>query len=1855
MNRTNTRIPPLGKGLKLVLLLVLPSLSISQGVRRDYSVMGMPGRNSGEAPSPKRAHDRAFEQRLPSPAGWKPPATPLRIASTYVVTNANDAGVGSFRGAIDSANANPGLDVITFNIPGGGPQTISLLSALPTITGPVIIDGWTQPGFTGTPIIELNGQSAGANINGLVLTGGNSKVRGLVINRFAGAGGNGMGIALIEVGGDTIEGNYIGTNIAGTVALPNTGAGIGIFGTATRNLIGGATPQSRNVISGNGLGIGTNGIAGEGGENVIRGNYIGVNAAGTVVLGNSENGVYLNTPHDTIGGLVAGARNVISDNGYPGIFIDVYASGAVVQGNYIGTDFTGMLPFFGNTQNGILINEASHCIIGDPSSGGRNIISGNGYPGIYIYGATATANTVYGNYIGANAAGTGALGNSNGIYIDNAPNNTVGGVAPGARNVISGNPFPGIYVSGAAATGNKIVNNYIGTNAAGSAALPNSAGIVIDGAPGNVIGGAATEEGNLISGNLLYGAQIRSAGATGNCVRGNFIGTDYSGTRDLGNGRDGVIINASQDSVISNVIAFNHGSGVFDSSGTQSPIAQNSMFSNASLGIDLAPRGLAKNDFLDSDDGPNHLQNFPLLDSATVRGSDVTLHGRLNSRPVSSYQIEFFQDANYHPSHFGEGQSPLDPRITVTTDLAGNARFDTTISLYVVGGGNFITATATDDGGNTSEFSQALCLSDSDGDGILDSWETQGWGIDVNSDSTIDLDLYARGARPNHKDLFVEIDAMTGMAPQPTTLDPVVYSFATAPANLVQNPDGTGGIRLHYQLDETDIQQAPWPNWWHSFDSLKQIYFGTRAERMDPDSQFILAAKKLVCRYCIFGYIHAGPDTKLPSGDSENPGSMGGNDFMVTLGPWSPPGGTEDDKAGSFMHELGHTLGLNHGGADGIKYKPNYISIMNYTWQFKFQWAPSFWSLNYSIEALSTLDESNLDETIGFNSSSSSPYRIMEVPFSGPGRDTVYARLMPHTPVDWNHNGVIDNTATVAVDLNIFNPLEPTSPGQSLTSQTDWDKLRYNFRNSPAFFDLGRTSPLADSINDEMTLETFNFLNSLPPPKPSGQFVMDGQLDTSAVLLASNAGISLYARYKAGQLYVATNSAPSQGGDMVIFISDTLRSLRAAPLGKSGQVSGWSVVLTNRSSDNSVGWYDAAAVPLTNITVDTAGAVLEGVIDVELLYGRDPANLFIAVGKYSPSNGGALLEQVPVGNGDGNIDPLEFFQFLGTPPPPPSVFVQQGNKLVGTGAVNSNVGVQQGNSVALSSDGNTAIVGASADNGYVGAAWIYTRNGDVWSQQGAKLVGLGATGTARQGYSVALSSDGNTAVVGGFRDNNYVGAAWVFTRSSNAWSQMGNKLAGSGVVGAAQQGWSVALSYDGNTAIVGGSSDNNGVGAAWVFKRTDSVWTQQGNKLVGTGAVNISPYNVYQGTSVALSSDGNTAIVGAPNDSAYTGAAWVYTRTGNVWNQQGGKLVGSGAVNNPYRARQGSSVALSSDGNTALVGGIEDDSAKGAVWVFTRTGGVWTQQESKLVGSGAVNTPYGASQGYSVALSSDGNTAITGGYYDNNGTGATWVFRRSGTVWSQQGGKLVGTGAVNAPYPALQGYSVALASDGNTAMVGGPNDAQNVGAAWVFTHDVPLPIQLANFTATIVNGGHVRLDWTTLSEINNYGFEAQRGPGAQGEFQTIPNSFVPGHGTTNEPHTYAYTDTTTSAGQWRYRLKQTDLDGTIHFGPEVAVVVTDVGETQIPKAFALQQNYPNPFNPSTTIRYELPEAAHVTLKIWNTLGEEVATLVDRVEEAGYKSVVWRGENVASGVYFYRIVATAGRTNFTDVRKMLILK
>jgi hypothetical protein len=201
-----------------------------------------------------------------------------------------------------------------------------------------------------------------------------------------------------------------------------------------------------------------------------------------------------------------------------------------------------------------------------------------------------------------------------------------------------------------------------------------------------------------------------------------------------------------------------------------------------------------------------------------------------------------------------------------------------------------------------------------------------------------------------------------------------------------------------------------------------------------------------------------------------------------------------------------------------------------------------------------------------------------------------------------------------------------------------------------------------------------------------------------------------------------------------------------------------------------------------------------------------------------------------------------------------------------------------GSAVSLSGDAGTALIGGAADNADNGAAWVFTHNAGAWSQDGGKLAGTGNAGPADQGAAVSLSADGNTALIGGPGDNGNTGAAWVFSHSGGLWSQQGSKVVSYDAAGAANLGQSVGLSDYGSTAIVGGPGDNNGAGAAWLFSQSGGVWSEQGSKQVGSGALG----NAFQGYAAALSADGTTAMVGGPGDNGGFGAAWVFEGNGAI-------------------------------------------------------------------------------------------------------------------------------------------------------------------------------------------------------------------------------------------------------------------------------------------------------------------------------------------------------------------------------------
>jgi hypothetical protein len=407
--------------------------------------------------------------------------------------------------------------------------------------------------------------------------------------------------------------------------------------------------------------------------------------------------------------------------------------------------------------------------------------------------------------------------------------------------------------------------------------------------------------------------------------------------------------------------------------------------------------------------------------------------------------------------------------------------------------------------------------------------------------------------------------------------------------------------------------------------------------------------------------------------------------------------------------------------------------------------------------------------------------------------------------------------------------------------------------------------------------------------------------------------------------------------------------------------------------------------------------------------------------------------------------------------------IQQGEKLTGAGEIASG---RFGYSVALSADGNTALIGARYDtpNGNeAGGAWVFTRSGSTWTQQGGKLNGTGHAGETlfdhigegEFGASVALSADGDTALIGAPRDNYYDGAVWVFTRSGSTWTQQGEKLTGTGEIGKGELGTSVVLSADGNTALIGGPANNSGVGAVWVFTRSGPTWTQQGEKLVGDCTSSCANEGTGEtgegkfGTSVALSEDGDTAMIGGWDDDNSKGAAWVFTRSGSTWTQQGEKLVGdctSSCANEGTgetgEGRFGVSVALSADGNTALISGLDDNSTRGAVWLFTRSGSTWTEQGEKLTGGGEAGE---GEFGTNVALSADGGTALIGGWRDNGGRGAAWVFVDLRTPTTGAATDVGETGATLTGTLGAGGSSTAYFQYGTSTAYGASTATQTIG------------------------------------------------------------------------------------------------------------------------------------------------------------------------------------------------------------------
>lgn len=450
-----------------------------------------------------------------------------KYAAVFTVTNTSDSGAGSLRQAITSANSSPNSSIL-FNIPTADPGynpatgvfTINVLSLLPPIQMiNITIDATSQPGNTNPygPEICLKG-NASLNYGICVPTTGNT-VKGFIINGFY-CGVLVYKSSFFDCNNNTVSNCYIGVNYDGTLPDPNE-IGVAVMNNATLNTV------KDNLIAGNILaGV----IIRSSSSNTVQGNKIGTDVTGMLRIPNFYGLVIDTASSNLIGGPLLSHRNIISGNYNSGIAINSsLSSNNVIKGNYIGTNVVaaGSADSLSNLY-GIAINESFNNIIGGSGSGERNIISGNSGSGIIIMGQPATGNSIKGNYIGTNSAGTDSISNGNGILLSGAGGNFIGSSVNSEKNVISGNRLAGIVISYYGARNNIVKGNYIGTDRYGMNPLSNHTGIYIfSNANSNIVGGSLSGERNIISANIEMGICMEAADS--NVVMGNYIGPDSTG------------------------------------------------------------------------------------------------------------------------------------------------------------------------------------------------------------------------------------------------------------------------------------------------------------------------------------------------------------------------------------------------------------------------------------------------------------------------------------------------------------------------------------------------------------------------------------------------------------------------------------------------------------------------------------------------------------------------------------------------------------------------------------------------------------------------------------------------------------------------------------------------------------------------------------------------------------------------------------------------------------------------------------------------------------------------------------------------------------------------------------------------------------------------------------------------------------------------------------------------------------------------------------------------------------------------------------------------------------------------------
>lgn len=1845
------------------------------------------------------------------------------LPQVYLVTDTFDgeggpasSGISSLRDAINDANTTLGVDTIKFNLPGSGVQTFFLNFPLPDITDPIVIDGYTQPGASrntlatgsnATLLIEIQPSSGmGATWeqrpgkktitgfwDGLVVTGGNSTISGMVINSFPGAG-----IALLS-SNNHVEGNFIGTDATGTSDWGNNVDGVFIGngdGIGSNNHIGGNTPAARNLISGNNRnGMTFDQVAGT----IVEGNYIGTNAAGTAALGNSEAGIgiFIGSNH-TIGGPTSSSRNVISGNGYSGVEVNS-ASGGTIANNYIGTNASGTASIENGESGVFSFNGSEHITIGGEGTG--NLLSGNNYEGVWIRDGSNC--TVSGNYIGVNAAATSALANGgDGIVVGDfgallanknsqqdkgrnrrvtlpsistgtgilaagggaADSIVVGGASVASRNVISGNDGAGVYF---VASSNSIVaGNYIGVNAAGAAAMENDGdGVTIGWYSSNITVGP----NNVISGNT--GAGVGIFNSSENAVQGNHIGTDATGAVDLGNQLDGVIVDitteagASSNSIggivpgAGNVIAFNGQNGVRIADGDENAVLGNSIFSNGLLGIDLEGDGVTPN-HTGFEFGANNHQNYPVIAFAAFDLQGIA--GFIHSAPLTTYRIELFRNPTADPSGFGEGQTLL-TTVSVTTDSTGLGTFYVDVPGQLTQG-QFVTATATDPDNNTSEFSAATIVNakvkvfgdhfvvNTTLSGIPLHWDEGNAIFRVSTNvpvpyrapiidgydswSNLPQVLYSYGGTTDtttwggdpdgvNNNVWVTSgwEALTGADSNTIAVTRVRYNTLTGEitdADIAFDAE-------HFPWDETgtvptamDIQNTATHEIGH-FGGLGDIY-----EPGNPGYVPQMGSGNL--NVTMFGLIARGETSKrsLDTPDSAGIGYIYSNipasrmDLMLVFDGSSGFATTFNGFEPAKNSSMELVERLRNGDRIGVVKMPGTVVFPLTAMVDSATRAQARAAINSLASggtssigsglqtaqaqlALSPLpDHGKAMILFSAGEETGAPGALSVLPpiiaantnvftlgFQGSGGQTLANKIADST--GGSYYLAADTTIQPIVN-QIWNQL--TGQQQTFYTVAPSD----TFRNVPqpglqwqGPVDRGTTSILPGIQWQGPKSATFASPGVVPPSSFVLSLMAPGSttlIDSAYVAAHPELGIQFFSGptfqfFKINNpipglwtLFAYGRTVPDLNEPVVLSITaftDITMAVATDQIAyQPDQVIQMSVALSE-GGESSGDPHVTGGGPITDaiVVVKVKPPDPDSVHTVALNH--------IGAGVYTGSFGNTHVPGTYGLTFTANKDTIErtATEAVFVVPPPPS------NLIV-------NPGFEAGTSpwIFYTAGSGTFVIGGPAASG-AGAAKVTVNNpgsntqlyqGDITLEQNAQYR-LTFKAYSSTGHNLSVFVHRNTTPFTNYGLNGQVfdlGTSWqtfttVFTAVNFPPPNPSNARVRFKLNGFATAGDKYFIDDVVLEKVSGGPPVATKINVETAADGTGSIVPAQ--TIAGGGTI-----TVY-----AISRDASNTFV------ANVSAAWtLQSITGGV---VAGDLIASG------------------DGKSATFTGAADGSAE-----IKATSGLLAPTPSGKI---TVFTPPPPT-----------NFIANGGFESG---AANWTFSTNGT------GKftIVSPGNVGAKAAQIgitvSGTVVQLFQSAITLTAGQTyklsfkafsNTGHDVQAS-IFKHASPFtPYGLPLTTFNLTNG------WATYSvNFTASGFG----------------------GTVND-------------ARLRFWLSPYDAFGDLYFFDDVkleyAPIPPDAGELAeteaVPATFSLRTNFPNPFNPSTTIVYELPVDAHVSLEVFNLLGQRVAQLVDGTISAGYHDAVFNAGDLASGMYFYRLTAAGSEgVLFSRTEKMMLTK